>query len=60
MDTPNKPTVKLYTEANSNLEGASSPNQIYPELPPVHITRGIRNQKKKSTLFRQGHSDHHS
>ena len=51
LDTPNKPTVKLYTEANSNLEGASSPNQIYPELPPVHITRGIRNTEKKVNLI---------
>jgi putative transposase len=50
-DTPNKPTVKLYTEANSNLEGASSPNQIYPELPPVHITRSIRNTEKKVNLI---------
>jgi len=51
LDTPNKPTVKLYTEANSNLEGASSPNQIYPELPPVHITRSIRNTKKNVNLI---------
>jgi putative transposase len=43
LDTPNKPKVKLYTEANSNLDGASSPNQIHPELPPAHIARSIRN-----------------
>lgn len=51
LATPNKPTVTLYTEGNSNLEGASSPNQIYPELPPVHITRSIRNTEKHVNLI---------